>query len=117
MCFTGCTLFPDETAVFPDESTARAEMIPLEEAVAALLAQLQLPVTVVDSEVERVRAEMRVTITAVYGEGFVQSLYGGELLTVLGMSEDGNWWHVACPEESRATSCWLPNDTGRVRPR
>jgi len=111
------TLFPGETAVFPAESTALAKMVLLEEAAVALLAQLQLPVTVVDSEVERVRAELRVTLTAVHGEGFVQNLHGGELLTVLGISEDGNWWRVACPEESRATSCWLPNDTGRVRPR
>ncbi len=89
----------------------------VETAAVALLSQLQFPPPVLATDVERVRVEMRVSLSALQGQGFIQHLYGGELLAVLGVSEDGNWWSVDCPEPSVATTCWLPNDTGRVRPR
>jgi hypothetical protein len=110
-------LLPGETADLPNTETVASQMAPLETAATALLSQLQLPPAVVASEVEQVRVEWRVALTAVLGEGVIQLLHGGETFTVRGLSEDGNWWYVDCPEGNLATSCWLPNDTGLVRPR
>lgn len=96
-----------ETAVMSDVETAAV----------ALLSNLRLPPPVLPTETEKVRVEMKVSLTAVHGEGFIQHLYGGELLDVRGLSEDGNWWLVECPAQVLAGTCWLPNYTGLVRPR
>lgn len=89
----------------------------METAAAALLAHLRLPLVVLPTDVEQVRVEMMISLTAVLGEGFIQHSYSGDLLTVRGISEDGNWWLVECPGQSAAIDCWAPNYTGRVRPR
>jgi hypothetical protein len=110
-------LLPEETAGFSDAETATAQMTPLETAAVSLLSHLKLPPAVVVTDVERVRVELPAALTAVLGEGVIQLMRGGETFAVRGLSEDGKWWYVDCPQSSLATSCWLPNDTGRVRPR
>jgi hypothetical protein len=110
-------LLAAETAVFASPDAAVDHWQPVETAAVALLSELDMPPPVVASDIERVRIELMVNVTAVLGEGFIQNLSPGTVVTVLGQSSDGDWLYIACPENSQATRCWIPNDSGRVRPR
>jgi hypothetical protein len=86
-----------------------------------IAAGLRLPPPVVESDVEAVNVTARgVQLMAVYGQGpfgagTLVEASQDEPYIVTGVSPDGRWWQVVCPEVLSGV-CWLPTDPQRVLP-
>lgn len=102
------TVVPVETAV-PQETVETVETaVPTTESPATAPAPAQ-PVVIVPTDVERVMALANLNVRLGPGLGFtvVDWLTEGETAVVTGVSEDGGWWRILCPEPSPGISCYV----------
>jgi hypothetical protein len=82
---------------------------------AMIVAELQLPLPVLATEVQAVQAQRVLEIFRAYGvpTNPVGQVAAGETIAVTGISPDGRYWQVPCPNGVLG-NCWIaagPNDT------
>jgi uncharacterized protein YraI len=77
---------------------------------------VELP-PVLGTDVQFVQAQTDVTIHAGPGadQPVIGSIFGGMTAQVLGVSEDGGWWRVICPDGSDS-GCWVSADPTQTQP-
>jgi uncharacterized protein YraI len=73
--------------------------------------------TVIETEVQYVLALEDLTLSSGPGSDYppIGPVFGGQVALVTGVSGDGEWWRVMCPDDSQA-SCWLSADPEVTRP-
>jgi hypothetical protein len=82
-----------------------------------ILAGMRLPLPVLATEVQAVRALHTLDVFRAYGEpgNPVGQIAAGETVTVTGVSVHGQNWRVSCPDGS-PYSCWITANTSVAEP-
>ncbi len=77
--------------------------------------QTLIPVQVTD--VQFVMAQQDLAIVAGPGTDYAEvgQVFGGQTAKVTGLSEDGQWWRVICPDD-RIGNCFVPADPRLTQP-
>ena len=80
-------------------------------------ASFDLPESVYPTDVEYVMAQRDVAIYSGPGSqhGVIGSIASGQTAKVTGVSADGNWWRVICPDNSIG-SCWASANSADTQP-
>jgi hypothetical protein len=84
---------------------------------AAILAGMELPLPVLDTDVKTVRALRALDVFHGYGEtgNPVGQIAAGETVTVTGASVHGQNWRIPCPDGS-PYNCWITADAASAEP-
>jgi uncharacterized protein YraI len=80
-------------------------------------ASFQLPEPVLPTDVTYVMAQQDISIYSGPSTqaSLIGSVAGGQIAKVTGVSADGKWWRVLCPDNS-VGSCWVLADPSFTRP-
>jgi uncharacterized protein YraI len=80
-------------------------------------ASFDLPESVYPTDVEYVMAQRDVAIYSGPGSqhAVIGSIASGQTAKVTGVSADGNWWRVICPDNS-ISSCWASANSADTQP-
>jgi hypothetical protein len=72
---------------------------------------------VLDTDVEFVMAQVDVTMYAAPGgnAAVIGKVFDGQTARVTGVSADGGWWRVICPDDT-VGDCWISADPGLTQP-
>ncbi len=80
-------------------------------------AVFELPGTTLPTGVQYVMAQQEIPMYSGPGSAFavISSIAGGQTVKVTGISADGNWWRVICPDDT-VGSCWLSAHPSATQP-
>jgi hypothetical protein len=104
---------PEAFGAFPTDEDLQAFLPHL----TAILTAMQLPLPVLETEVEAVRALRPLDVFRAYGESGnpVGQIAAGETVTVTGVSVHGQNWRIPCPDGT-PYNCWITADATAAEP-